>query len=94
MVTYESILEGVSPNRLFWLPRMEPPATTSPGGNDKPASHAPDSRNAPNRPFASRREPWLRTEYRGLTFSHTREGEADLFRWQNKWDSRLSNHPD
>jgi len=96
LVTYESILEGVPPDRLFWLPRLEVPRATSATRQNTPEATAPNSRTAPLRPFASRQDPWLRTDYRNLVFCHTREGDEDLFRWETPDGTltarRVSNH--
>lgn len=83
-ITYESILEGTPPDRLFWTPEL----------TEGFAVEA-DTRKA-SKPFASRNEPWLLTEFDGVEFVHARESDTDLFRWRTPVGTltarRTSNH--
>lgn len=71
MTDYQSILEGNPPGKLFWIPTLKA---------NKTSTSAPIK--TPPRPFASRNEPWLATEYNNIKFTHTRENDTDIFRWE------------
>ncbi len=87
MITYRSILEGNPPNMLFWqLGGLGP--YRSPGPEDFSAAGgrwvfgSADSRNAPDKPFASKQAPWLVIDYGKTRFSREREVNADIFKWE------------
>ncbi len=101
MITPQHIYEGKAPRMLYW---------TLPGGFDN--YHQPSSADFHQvgdhrvfgvggsrnecKPFASRSVPWLMIDYDNVKFSHTREQEVDLFRWETSKGTltalRHSNH--
>ncbi len=71
MTDYQSILEGNPPGKLHWIPTLK---------TGKPRTSVPVK--TPRRPFASRNDPWLVTEYHSVKFTHTQENNTDIFRWE------------
>lgn len=88
MITLRSIYEGNAPHMLFWkLGRFTQYEWPGPEDfsivNGRRVLRGGNARNL-EKPFASRRAPWLRIGYGNVRFSHVREDETDRFRWETQ----------